>query len=79
MMKKGSIKVFGKFVHPENDFVCKAGGWTVWRRGDVCVARETDSVGVEGRCQLSDHGAGRKSFQVFGESGQLLADIDTKF
>lgn len=78
-MKKGSIKVAGKFVHPEHDFVCRAAGWSVWRRSDVCVARETDSTGVEGRCQLSDHGAGRKSFQVFDENGSLIADVDTRF
>ena len=76
-MDKGSIKVAGKFIHPDNDFVCKAHGWTVWRRGEVCVARETDSTGIEGRCQFSDHGAGRKSFQVFGDDGRLIADINT--
>lgn len=77
-MKKGSFKLAGKFVHP-NDFVCCAGGWAVWRRGDVCVAKETGRNGIEGRCQLSDHGAGRKSFQVFDAGGKLLADVDTKY
>ena len=52
-------------------------GITVWQRGDVCVARLDN--GTEGRAQLTDHGAGRKSVQVFNEDGSLMTDVDTRY
>ena len=72
----GRIKIAGRFVHPANDFRAKISEWSIFQRGEVCVAR--CSNGAEGRCQLSDHGAGRKSFQVFDKSEKLIADFDTK-
>jgi hypothetical protein len=78
MAKKGSYKVAGRFV-TDSDVVFRSSthGVTVWRRGDVGVARLGN--GTEGRAQFSDHGAGRKSVQVFDDHGGLLIDVDTSF
>ena len=75
-MKKGSFKIANKYVH-EDDMKFHGFGITVWQRGDVCVARRED--GIEGRAQLTDHGAGNKSVQVFSDNGSLIEDISTKF
>lgn len=77
MATKGQIKIAGKYVHPDNDFRAKIADWSIFERGTVCVARRAD--GLEGRCQLSDHGAGQKSVQVFDDAGMLIEDFDTKY
>ena len=77
-MKTGSYKVAGRFVHDDNIRVRSSTlGVTVWQRGAVCVARLGN--GTEGRAQLSDHGAGKKSIQVFGDDGALILDANTRF
>ena len=77
-MKKGSYKVAGRFVSDDDIRVnSQTLGITVWQRGDVCVVRLGN--GTEGRGQLTDHGAGHKSVQVFGADGMLMTDIDTRF
>ena len=77
-MKKGSYKVAGRFV-TDDDVVFRSTlhGVTVWRRGNVGVARLGN--GTEGRAQFSAHGCGRKSVQVFAADGTLLTDINTSF
>ena len=75
MMKKGSYKVDGKFVH-DDDVRVRYEGITVWSNWRCCVARLGD--GRECRAQLSDHGAGRKSVQLFDSTG-LIMDIDTQY
>ena len=70
-MKKGSYKIATRFVS-DDDVTIHTHDITVWEKSGVCVARLAN--GTESRAQVSHHGCGRKSVQMFDSIGRLITE-----